>query len=54
MFLDRHRIVGAALDRGIVGDDHDFPAVDKADPGDEPGAMNVAFVHAEGGERADF
>ena len=54
MLLHRHRIIGAALDRRIVGDDHRLAALDPADPGDQPGAVHVALVHAEGGERADF
>ena len=54
MLLHRHRIVGAALDRRIVGDDHRLAARDPADAGDQAGAVHVALVHAEGGERADF
>ena len=34
VLLDRQRVVGAALDRGVVGDDHHLPAVDLADAGD--------------------
>ena len=54
MLLHRHRIICSALDRRVVGDDHDLAAVDKADAGDQPRAMDVALVHAEGGESADF
>ena len=54
MLLDRHRIIRSALDRRIVGDDHDLAAVNDADAGDKSGAVHVALVHAEGGERADF
>ncbi len=54
MFLDRHRIIGAAFDRRIVGDDHRFAAVNESDPRDQARAVHVAFVHAVGGERADF
>ena len=54
MLLHRHRVVGAALDRRIVGDDHDLAAVDKADARHQPRAVDVALIHAEGGERADF
>ena len=54
MLLHRHRIIGAALDRRIVGDDHRLAAIDEADPGDQARAVHVALVHAEGGERADF
>ena len=54
MLLHRHRVIGAALDRRIVGDDHRLAAVDAPDAGDHARAVNVAFVHAVGGERADF
>ena len=54
MLLHRHRIIRAALDRRVVGDDHDLAAVDEADPGDQPRAVDVALVHAESRERADF
>ena len=51
MLLHRHRIVGAALDGGVVADDHAFAAFDAADAGDQAGAVNGVVVHAEGGER---
>ena len=54
MLLDRHRIIGAALDGRIVGDDHRLAPFDAADPRHHAGAVHVAFVHAEGGERADL
>ena len=38
VLLHGHRVVGAALDGGVVGDDQDLPAVDQADPGNDPGA----------------
>ena len=38
VLLDRHRVVGAALDGRVVGDDHAGRALDPADPGDDPGA----------------
>ncbi len=44
MLLDRQRIVGAALDRGIVGDDEDLAARDAADAGDEPGGRRLVVV----------
>ena len=40
-FLHRHRVVGAALDRGVVGDDHTSRPVDPADAGDDPGARRL-------------
>ena len=54
MLLDRHRVVGAALHRRIVGDDHAFLPRDPADAGDHPGGRGLAVVHAEGGELADL
>ena len=54
MLLHRHRIIGAALDGGIVGDDHRLAALDPPDAADEPRAVHVALVHAEGRERADL
>ena len=51
MLLHRDRIVRAALDRGVVADDHAFAALDASDAGDDSGGMDVAVVHAEGGER---
>ena len=51
MLFDRNRIVGAALDRGVVGDDHAFAPGDPADARDDAGRRHVAAVHAVGGER---
>ncbi len=56
MLLDRDRVVGAALDGRVVGDDHAprGPA-DPADAGDDaarPGA--VVVVHPGGGQRAEL
>ena len=38
VLLDRDRVVGAALDGRVVGDDHDLAAADPADAGDDAGA----------------
>ena len=54
MLLHRHRIVGAALDRGVVAHDHAFAAFDAADAGDQAGAVDRVVVHAVGGERRQF
>ncbi len=54
MLLDGHGIIGAALDGRIIGDDHRLAAMDQADPGNEPGAVNVPLIHTVSGERADF
>ena len=50
VLLDRDRVVGAALDRGVVGDDHALAAHDPADAGDDPGARHLVVVHAVRGE----
>ena len=45
MFLDRYRIVGAAFDRRVVGqEDHLFP-VHHADAGHDTGRCYLAIVH---------
>ena len=46
VLLDRDRVVGAALDGGVVGHDHAFPPGHPADAGDDPGAGRLAAVHA--------
>ena len=38
VLLDRHRVVGAALDGRVVGDDHALAAAHAADAGDDPRA----------------
>ena len=54
MLLHRHRVVGAALHRRVVGDDHAFLPVDAADAGDHAGRRRLAVVHAVGRELADL
>ncbi len=51
MLLHRHREIGAALDGGVVGDDHHFDAVHPADAGDDAGGGRRVVVHAVGGQR---
>jgi hypothetical protein len=48
MFLHRHRIIGAALDGGIVGDDDAFAPRYPSHPGDDAGRMHIAAVEAMG------
>ena len=48
VFLHRHRIIGAALDRGVVADHHAFDAGDAPDAGDDAGGRDVGVVHAVG------
>ena len=54
VLLHRHRIVRAALDGGIVGDDHAFAPRNAPHPGDDAGGMHVAAIEAVGGERRQF
>ena len=54
MLLHRHRIIGAALDGGIVADDDAFAASDPTDAGDDAGAMDGVVVHPVGGKRRQF
>ena len=50
VLLHRHRIVGAALDRGVVADDDAFASRDAADAGDDAGRGDVVVVHPVGRE----
>jgi hypothetical protein len=52
VLLHRHREIGAALHRGVVGDDHAFDALHAADAGDHAGRGDLVVVHASrhGGE----
>ncbi len=54
MLLHRHRIVRAALDGRVVGDDHAVLPFDDADAGDDAGAGRIVVVHAVRGERGEF
>ncbi|CAM3728322.1 hypothetical protein NOZE110980_12625 [Nocardioides zeicaulis] len=59
VLLDRHRVVGAALDRRVVGDDHALAARHPADAADDAGGRDgvvvaVAAVHAVGGEGSEL
>ncbi len=51
MLLDRDRVVRAAGDRGVVGDDHALATRDAPHAGDDPGGGHLAAVHPEGRER---
>ena len=54
MLLDRHREVGAALDRGVVGDDHALLAVHHANPGDYARPGRLVVVHPVRREGVQF
>ena len=51
VLLDGDRVVGAALDGGVVGDDHALAAGDAADAGDDAGGGRLVVVQAVGGQR---
>ncbi len=54
VFLDGHRIIGAALHRRIVGNDHAFDTIDAADAGNQRGRRHLErmrlAIHAIGSE----
>ena len=54
MLLHGERVVRAAFHRRVVGDDHALPALDDADPGDDPGRRCVAVVQVPRGERVQL
>jgi len=54
VLLHRHREVGAALDRGVVGHDHALDAVDQADARDDARRRRLVVVHPVGGESAEL
>ncbi len=54
VLFDRHRVVGAALDRRVIGDDHAFAPRDPADPGDDSGSRRFVAVHAARGQRSQL
>src|SRR3546814_5036308 len=54
VLLHRHREVGAALDRGVVGDHHDLLPEHPADAADHARGGRGIVVHFLGGERRDF
>jgi len=59
MLFDRERIVGAALDGGVVAHNHAVNAADAADAGNQAGAGRAVAavavgIHAQGGQRREF
>ena len=54
MLLHGDRIVGAALDGRVVGDDHRLAPLDAADAGDDARARRLVVVHAPGRQRREF
>ena len=54
MLFHRHRIIGAALDGRVIGDDDAFAPRDAPDPGDDARRMHVAAIEAVGRQRRQF
>ena len=54
MLLDRDGIVGAALDRGVVGHDHHLTPLHRADAGHDAGGGRLAAIQALGRERTEL
>ncbi len=54
VLLDRDREVGAALHRGIVGDDHAFDALHAADAGDHAAGIHLVVEHVPAGHGREF
>ena len=48
------RVVGAALHRGVVDEDHALLAGDAADAGDDAGSRHVVLVHLVGCQLGQF
>src|ERR1700682_2950911 len=54
MLLHRHRIIGAAFDGCVVGDNNAFAAGYAANAGDDARRMHVAAIEAVSGKRRQF
>ena len=54
VFFHGHRVIGAAFDRRVIGDDHDILPHDATDPRDHARAGGRVPVHAMRRRRADF
>ena len=54
VLLYGERVVGPALDGGVVGHDDALDAPDAADSGDDPGRGGLAGVHLPGREGTDL
>ena len=54
MLLDGYRVVGAALDRRVVGDHDALAPLDAADPGDDAGGGDLGPVEPVGRQRREF
>ena len=54
VFLHRERVIGAALDGGIVSHDHTLAPCHAADTGDDPRGRHGIVIHAPGGKLGQF
>ena len=54
VLLAGHAVVGAALDGGVVGNDHARATLHQADAGDDAGARRHAVVHVFTRQHADL
>ncbi len=54
VLLHRHRIVGATLDRGVVGNHQHLAAMDQADAHNDPGTGRLVVVHPVCRQRRDL
>ena len=54
MLLDRERVVGAALHRGVIADDDAFAARHPSNAGDDPGRGDLVAIHAVRCELREF
>jgi len=54
VLLDRHRVIGAALDGRVVGDDHAAASLDDPDRRHDPGTGGVALVEVLRRERREL
>ncbi len=48
VFFHCDRVIGAAGDGRVIGDDEDFSSMDDADTGDDPGSGRLVFIHVKG------
>ncbi len=54
MFLDGHRVVGAALNRGIIRDNDAFLPLDNPNPCDDAGRRRFVIIHIPCRQRTQF
>ena len=54
VLLDRQRVIGPALNRGVVGDDDAFPARHPPDAGQDTGSRDLLLIDAVGRKLGQF